>query len=31
MNFYYNPARLYWGEHCLNELKTEVQKIENEK
>lgn len=28
MNFYYNPARLYWGEHCLNELKTEVQNLQ---
>lgn len=27
MNFYYNPVRLHWGEHCLNELKTEVQNL----
>lgn len=28
MNFYYNPVRLHWGEHCLCELKTELLKLQ---
>lgn len=28
MNFYYNPVRLYWGEHCLCELKEELQHLQ---
>lgn len=28
MNFYYNPVRLHWGEHCLCELKKELQSLQ---
>lgn len=30
MNFYYNPVRLHWGEHCLAEIKEEMQQLQAE-